>query len=85
VIDENEVGLVHRLERFELLGLAGADEETRVGFFDTRVERADDGGAGRTRKLGEFIERRGGIALADPRRLDDDRALAFLRSFEQEI
>jgi hypothetical protein len=85
VIDEDQVRIVHGLERFQFIGLAGADEEARIGFFDACAERADDGRAGRARKLAEFLERGGGIALADPGRLDEYRALAFLRSFEQEI
>jgi hypothetical protein len=83
VVDEDQVGVERLLLLLQLFGLALADEITRIGALEARAQRADDGGAGRTRELTEFFQRER-IVPARRLRLQQQRSLAFSGSFEQE-
>jgi len=82
-VDQDQV----RVERLALLGelrgLAGADEIARIGPVDARGQRADDARAGRARELAEFSEC-GRVGTTGLMRLQQQRALAFSGSFEQQ-
>jgi hypothetical protein len=82
VVDQDQVGIERLLLRLQLVGLAGADEITRIRPLDASAQRTNDTGAGRTRQLAEFLQRER-IVLARRLRLQQQRALAFSRSFEQ--
>jgi len=81
-VDQDQIGIQRLALQCELFGLAGADEIARIRFVDTRGQRADDARARRARELAEFIESDRVIA-ARLLRLQQQRAFAFARSFEQ--
>ena len=62
-------------ERLDLVGLAGADEQRRVGRLAAADDAIDDGVAGRLGELRELVERgvEAGAAEVDA---DEDRARA---------
>jgi hypothetical protein len=86
VIDEDQIGVERLTLLAQFLGLAGTDEEFRIGFFDARTERTDHGGPGRPRQLAKLVDiidvatRR---AFANPARLQQQRAFTFAGTFEQ--
>jgi len=82
VVDEDDVGIERALVVAQFLGLAGADEITRVRPLDARGQGADDGRAGGAGEFGELVERER-IGTPGRLRLQQQRALAFSGSFEQ--
>jgi hypothetical protein len=66
----------------QFLGLAAADEVTRVRPLDACAQVTDDAGTGRARQLAEFLEGKR-IILTGYVRLQQQRALTFPGSFEQ--
>jgi hypothetical protein len=82
VVDEDEVGIERMSLLGQFLGLARADEITRIGALDARGQAADDARASRTREFGELGQR---LRIGLPRRLrlQQQRAFAFSGSLEQ--
>jgi hypothetical protein len=81
-VDQDQIGVEREALRLQLFGLAGADVVARIRPFDARGQRADDAGAGRACQLAELGERSGVLATG-LLRLQQQRALAFFRTFEQ--
>src|SRR5581483_436865 len=81
VIEDRELGPGRRREIGDLLRLAAADEETRIGDLTAAADDAGDLRAGRQRELPEFL----GLGLvigAGKLEMDQQRALPGLGTLE---
>jgi hypothetical protein len=81
-VDQDQIGVERKTLRLQLFGLAGTDVIARIGPLDARSQRTDDTGACRARQLAKLGERSRVLATG-LLRLQQQRALAFFRTFEQ--
>ncbi len=73
LVEQHGLGLVHRDQLLQLVGLAGADEERRVGGLAARDDAGDRDVAGRLGQQRQLVERLVEMLLAAEVDADQDR------------